>query len=63
MITHTAVDIVDDARRTRTGALSLAPSCAAAPGDSAIRLLSLIGPRRSTRTRIVRPVVSEVTSA
>ena len=38
------------------------PSCAMAPGESSIRLVLSIGPRWSSRTRIVRPLSSEVTS-
>ena len=42
---------------------ALAPNCAAAAGESAISFAPVIGPRSVTRTRIVRPVSSEVTSA
>ena len=51
-------------RRTRTGVLvsPVRPSCIAAPGESSIRRSLTIGPRLSTRTRMVRPLSSEVTS-
>jgi hypothetical protein len=51
-------------RRTRTGARPslLKPNWAMAAGESSMAWVLSIGPRRSTRTKMVRPEVSEVTS-
>ena len=49
-------------RRTRTGAPSATPNCACAPCDRPMIRCDVMGPRRSTRARIVRPVSSAVSS-
>lgn len=49
-------------RRTRTGVFEAASRRVMAAGESEMRWFESIGPRCSRRTRIVRPVSSEVTS-
>ena len=53
-------------RRGRVDAVTrgpfVMPSCSAAPRDKSISRSPTIGPRSLTRTRIVRPVSSAVTS-